>query len=329
MECKGVILAYLAGALDGDGSFSLIKGSSKTSISPLYYPMIQLANASKNIIDLLYFEFGGHIGLRKSYIGKDGSKRLPSHYWKLEKSIKCLPVLEDVIPYLVIKKERAELLRNYILDNPFIRGSNKIDNSTLFNREKCYLKMRSLNDNPSVSAELYTQAKRINNDSELFWSYIAGLMDTDGSFSLKKENRKSGGSINPVYTPTILLTMVDNRAIYYLMNNFVGGNLMLIKAKTTNNGFCYRFNITSRKVAVDFLKKCIPYLLIKKEIASKLLEFCEQVQIKSGSKITQEQNLFRENYYIAIKNLNNGVYKSPLMDLKPLPGNAEGNKAEG
>jgi len=25
---------------------------------------------------------------------------------------------------------------------------------------------------------------------------------------------------------------------------------------------------------------------------------------------------------------NNGVYKSPLMDLKPLTGNAEGNKAE-
>ncbi len=29
-------LAYFAGALDGDGSFSLIKGMSHSSVSPLY-----------------------------------------------------------------------------------------------------------------------------------------------------------------------------------------------------------------------------------------------------------------------------------------------------
>lgn len=326
---KETRLAYLAGALDGDGSFSLIKGTSHSSVSPLYYPMIQLANANKELVDLFYDTLGGRSSVRPSYVGKDGGSRLPSYYWKIEKSTQSLPVLESVIPYLVVKKQRAEFLRNYIINNPFNRGSNKLPDSLLSSRERAHIKMRSFNDNADINGQLLSKQKRIDSDSEIFWSYVAGLMDTDGSFSLKREMRSSSKSKSPVYSPSILLTMVDCRAIYYIMNNFSHGNMMVVKAKTATNGFCYRFSITGRKNAIIFLKKCIPFLVIKKSVASKLLEFCENMKAMNGKKgISEEESLMRQQYYCDVKNLNYGVYKSPLIDLETLPGNAEGNKAQ-
>lgn len=323
-------LAYLAGALDGDGSFSLIKGTSSSSISPLYYPMIQFANAKKEMIDLFHDEFGGSVNLRRAYTAKDGRERKISHQWKLEKAPKCLPFLETIIPHLIIKKQRAEFLRDYIINNPFIRGSNRLSNDTLALRERAYLKMRSLNDNPDTSGELYSKAKRKNSYEDYFWAYVAGIMDTDGSFSLKREIRTTGGSKSPVFTVSILLSQVDCRAIYHIMNNFVGGNMMVIKSKSTASGFCYRFSITSRKSAILFLQRCIPFLYIKKDVAQKLLEFCETFKGSHGKGgVSKEQNCIREQCCTAIKELNKyGVSKFPLIDLEPLPDNAEGNKAQ-
>lgn len=327
---EDIKLAYFAGALDGDGSFSLIKGTSSAAISPLYYPMVQFANAKKEIVDLFHAEFGGSLSFRKAYVAKDGFERQPSYQWKLEKSVKCLPFLETIIPYLIIKKERALFLRDYIINNPFIRGSNRLSDSALMNRERAYIKMRSFNDNPDVNGELYSKSKRNDSMDSSFWAYVAGIMDTDGSFSLKKENRTSGGSKSPVYTSTILLTMTDCRAIYYIMNNFVGGNMMIVKAKTATNGFCYRFSITSRKISISFLKRCIPFLTIKKNVAQKLLEFCESFKGSNGrSGISSQELCVREKYYSEVRELNKyGVSKFPLIGLKPLPDNAEGNKAQ-
>ncbi len=41
MKDKEISVAYIAGVLDGDGSFSLIKKHEKKNRSPLYFPMIQ------------------------------------------------------------------------------------------------------------------------------------------------------------------------------------------------------------------------------------------------------------------------------------------------
>lgn len=326
---KEIELAYFAGVLDGDGSFSLIKSFAKKSRSPLYYPMIQLASANSDLINLFKSKFGGYTTLRNAYIGKDGSVRLVSHQWKSEKSARCLPLLEVVIPYLRIKKERAQYLKDYIVNNPFMRGSNKLSDQLLAQREKAYLKMRKFNDKPSVNGELFSNSKRFESTDPLFWSYVAGIIDTDGSISLKKEIRNLPGRKTPVYTPTILLTMVDCRAIYYIMNNFNGGNLCVVKAKTTNTGFCYRFSITSKKNVIKFLENCIDYLYLKKHIAKELLEFCRTVKVcAGGAGVPESELLYRETIYSRIKNFNNGVYKFPLMDLKLLPGDAEDNKAQ-
>jgi hypothetical protein len=303
-------LAYLAGALDGDGSFSLIKGYSSVGVSPLYYPMIQLANAHKLLVDLLLSEFGGSVGVRAPYEGKDGSWRLPSYYWKLEKSTRCLPALAKIIPYLVVKQERASFLRDYIFQNPFIRGSKRLSEDVLARREEAHLKMKAFNDIANTYSTPLSDAMRCDSSDGLFWSYVAGLMDTDGSFSLKKEIRKSGGSKSPVYTPTILLTMTDCRGVNYIMNNFVGGNMCTVKAKTASKGFCYRFSITSRKNVARFIEQCLPFLRVKKKIASEILYFCRSVKTMHGSSgVSVDQAIFREKCYSVLRELNNSAYR--------------------
>jgi hypothetical protein len=102
------------------------------------------------------------------------------------------------------------------------------------------------------------------------------------------------------------------------MNNFIGGNLMVVEAKTTNNGFVYRFSITSRKNAILFLQKCIPFLRLKKNVAMKLLEFCEGFKGMNGNRPLEESVISHRNqYYDYIVKLNKyGVFKSSLIDLE-------------
>ncbi len=258
------------------------------------------------------------------YKGKDGSIRKFSYQWKLEKSTRCLPFLEETISHLIIKQERAIFLRNFIIDNPFVRGSNKLSHELLARREKAYIKMLTFNRNHSIRTMLKTESKRKTSDDLFFWQYTAGIMDTDGSFSIKKEK-------NGRFQPQILLTMADCRAICYVMNNFVGGKLIVVKAKTTKNGFCYRFYIQNRESLIVFLQKVIPYLFIKKNVAETLLEYCNTIKLVKNRRagIQQEEKNKRQRYYEIICELNkNGVYKSPLIDLKLLPGKAEDNRAQ-
>lgn len=322
------VMAYLAGAFDGDGSFSLLKGSSRTSISPLYYPMIQLANINKVLIDFIRDNFGGLVSIRAPYKGSNGLDRKLCYGWKLEKSIKCLPALEKLIPYLIIKKERAIYLRDYILDNPFKRGCGPLSKDVLIKREKAYLKMRSFNDIPDVHGDLLSKSKRRTAECSIFWAYVAGIMDTDGSFTLKREMKK--GRLNPTYTSMVSLSMVDCRAVYYIANNFVGAQVYTVKASSTTNGFCYRLSVNGFNETIEFLIRVIPFLLIKKEVAEELLFFCRNRKTQNGRKgISKEEYSFRETVYEKIRHLNKyGVVKSPLMDLEFLPDNAEDNKAQ-
>lgn len=322
MNYGGNILAYVAGVMDGDGSFSFIKRVGCRS--PLYFPMMQLANEKESLINLFINKFGGR-KFTRTKLAKD-SKRV-SYSWKIEKKNPCIPFLESVNPYLIIKKDRADLLLDFCLNHEFKRGSVPVDPYENLKREKLYLKIREMNDNPNINGLL--KSHNFLNESEDFWSYVAGIMDTDGSFSLKKENRRSGNSKSPVYTPTILLSQYDSRAIYYMANNFPGSNLIIINAKGTKNGFCYRFSVTSRKTAIEFLRRLVPFLILKKDQAQLLLDYCLTVKSLCGKGVMNKKEIqFRDDYYQKIVSLNKyGVYKPSLIDLEARRGDRAEAKA--
>jgi len=310
-------LAYCAGVIDGDGSFSIMKKKGdKEGYSPLYYPVIQLANWSKELIDYFMNEYKGSIFTRKAHIAKDGHSRQDSHQWKLEKAPMCLPFLEKIIPYLVIKRERAIFLKEFIINNPRA-GRIKLSEEILQNKEKDYIKMRSFNDS-RVSNETYSRRCGKDSEDSIFWAYVAGLLDTDGSFSIAKENGDKG-MINSKYRPAILLSMTDIKGINYIVENCANGSVFTLKGRTMSNSMVYRFGIYTRDQAIPFLEKCIPHLKIKQKQAIKMLEFCKNFERTKYNRegIKEKELEFREHCYEYIKQLNKyGVYKPTLIDLE-------------
>ncbi len=324
MKEEQIIMAYIAGVLDGDGSFSLIKRKNGAS-SPLYQPMIQLANANKNLVELIKSKFGGTLFERVPYLAKDGAFRKTSYSWKLSK-IKVGEAIPKVLDYLILKKERAEYLIRYIATNPFIRGSVRLTQEVLDQREKSYAEMIRFNDERRWATTI-EPVKRQESECPLFWSYVAGLLDTDGSFSIKKEIRTSCKS--PVYSPCILLTMIDPRGINFIRKNCLEGTVTVIKSRNSKSGICYRFAIHTRQDAIKFLKKCLTYLLVKKPQAEILLKFCESFNgmkhRRSG--LSKKEIDIREEKYQNIIYLNkHGVYKPSLIDLEA---QKMGDRAEG
>lgn len=308
-------MAYVAGIFDGDGSFSLIREVKKGKSMPYYYPMIQLANVSKTLVDFLVAELGGTYQTRASYVAKDGSTRQVCYGWRLSRPNACMPFLENVSPYLVIKKERADFLMHYLTENPYV-PSNKSDDS-IYERENAYLKMKNFNSARDLTKKFSKGKRTYNSDDSKFWSYIAGLMDTDGSFSIKKEMKRSRK--NATYSPAILISMIDIRAMNHIYDNCTLGNFTIIKARSAIQGFCYRFGIFSKKDAIEFLGKIIPFLIIKKESASALMEFCKNMDVVSHRQngIPAEELQRREEFYQQVKQSNQyGVFKSSLIDLE-------------
>lgn len=317
-----ITMAYLAGALDGDGSFSFIKKRDKRKFSPNFYPLIQLMNRHPNIPTILKEYLGGSCNWTNSK---------ESFQWKVEKRDKCINALEKICPYLVIKKRRAFLLLEFLKQNPrLFLGGKKISKEILDKREDFYLEMKKMNLSISDKNKKFKEDISIFNEKEIFWSYMAGLFDTDGSFSIKMEKPKKG-CISPLYSGQILISITDRKSIDLLYSKFKDGSFFSIKAPT-RNGKCFRFSIRSANGIKKFISNLLPYLNLKNKRAQCLLDFCENITptkyCRSG--IPEEEIQLRERYYNQMLLLNkNGVYKPSLIDLETLTDKAEGDRAEG
>lgn len=321
--------AYLAGAVDGDGSFSIIKHDTKAN--PNYYPLLQFTNWRKEIVYFLKDAFGGSITTIKPCIKKDGFEGHKIYRWRLRSCDNVRGVLEQLIPFLKIKQERAQFLLDFVNNFEFIRGY-KIEKDILEQRERARLKMIDFNCWRSTSNKLVTKTARFNSTDSIFWAYVAGIIDTDGSFSIKRQKRNKGTCvIHPRYLPVISISSIDTRAVNYIKENCCLGKVYQPKNKDASRGYHYQFGIYSRNGCSEFIQKILPFLVGKKENAKVLLEFCVNAKntkyCRAGIPIKELK--FREDCYQKLIMLNKyGVYKSSLMDLKLLPDNAEDNKAE-
>lgn len=313
-------IAYIGGLMDGDGSFSIMRRDEKKGGSLLYFPFIQYGSLSKESVDFVKETFGGSVILQKAHIKKDKSSRRDFYHWRLSNRESCITMIDSLSPYMEIKKERAEFLKEFILKNPFKRGSNRLSQEVLISRENDYLQMKKFNDERRLDRNLVKQSKSLTED-KLFWCYFAGLLDTDGSFSIKKEK-------NGKFSALVLLTMTDVRGINKIRKNTFFGTVFKTKAISTQRGKCYRFGIYRRDEISLLLSYIIPYLRTKKEQAMVLQDFCDNLTTvkhrRSG--MPQVERDFRESCYQKIILLNKyGVLKPTLIDLEA----RQGDKAEG
>jgi len=102
-ELKGkILLAYIAGIIDGEGSISLhIRREHGYKTCGL---TICVANTNEWLINLLKIQFTGHIYFRESFI----PKHKDAWQWTITGK-KAAEFIKLIIPYLQIKRHQAEL----------------------------------------------------------------------------------------------------------------------------------------------------------------------------------------------------------------------------
>ena len=131
---------YIAGLMDGEGSFGIYNFSSR---GVRWAPVVKIGMTDGfEIIRSLQKEFGGTLFLRKY----DNPKYKSNLMWTLRSREKIRRFIKLVQPYLIIKKKQTELILRYYDENqvpwkPYV----KLTERELNRRKELYNEMRKLN----------------------------------------------------------------------------------------------------------------------------------------------------------------------------------------
>jgi hypothetical protein len=144
--------------------------------------------------------------------------------------------------------------------------------------------------------------------------YLAGLIDGEGYLGLLPVRNKE--TINPCFEPVIKIGMTGTSA-YELMNAIkerYTGNVQLAGRRSKGAREVYTIVIKSKKLVKALLLDIYPYLMVKKDQAQVLLDFCDlpfmhPLHVGYDVKIVQK----REKYYWELKRLKQ---PEPLAETK-------------
>ena len=148
--------AYIAGIMDADGCFLISKHKRKTpenrkwvvlfERTPTYIPSVKISMIEKEAIDFITNEVGfGKYNLNGARKGRPNSK--PIYNWYM-RGKHVIPFLENVIPFLKVKKERAQFILQFARNFKNTKdGYHGVPDDELDYRETSYIHMRELNGN--------------------------------------------------------------------------------------------------------------------------------------------------------------------------------------
>lgn len=148
-QMEGEKLAYIAGIIDGEGSIMISRDRSKSfmaqrlargSTDPHYHAGIRVGMLDRRPLDLIVEVTGiGKIVEEKPYHHKR-----PMFRWALRKKTEVIQFLRLIMPYLIVKKEQAQLAIKFMDEWVSLNGS-RLTQEVREYREKAWLQMRELN----------------------------------------------------------------------------------------------------------------------------------------------------------------------------------------
>lgn len=144
---------WLAGFMDGEGAIMICKFQrhDSKSKSPQYALRLSIVNTELPVLEHIKHEFGGYINNgHGAYSLKNMKFKTfkPVYEW-CATDITALKILKRIFPYLLLKKERAELAIHFQESRYLFRKqagvNNRLSEDEIARREAIYQRMKALN----------------------------------------------------------------------------------------------------------------------------------------------------------------------------------------
>ena len=112
-------------------------------------------------------------------------------------------------------------------------------------------------------------------------SYLAGLIDGEGTVCLFKSKTIDKGCITPRVRPILAIYNSHSGVLAWVFERY-GGRMDPVKRAKIDHKPCYVW-VTGYQHAARILRRCMPYLIIKKEQARLFIEYCETCKRRGSS----------------------------------------------
>lgn len=144
------IHAYLAGLIDGEGYLGLIPSRGKDLVNKSFEPVIKIGMTGE--LSYQYFMhlkkyYGGTVETRKK---KTKGGRIAFTY-VLKSKAKVLRLLKDIHPYLIVKRDQSELLKEFCRLPMTHPKHNNYNHDSYLRKIEIYKELKQLKQPPATT----------------------------------------------------------------------------------------------------------------------------------------------------------------------------------
>lgn len=130
-----VELAYMAGIVDGEGSICIVKHSGAKDTPrkhPIYRAHVSVSQCDIRLPNWIKERFGGYVS--NLGVPKKGHKQ--AYSWQITGTKQCLPFLQAIRPYLLLKTRQADIAIDFCLQQKNIRHLPDTEKESEFGRRE-------------------------------------------------------------------------------------------------------------------------------------------------------------------------------------------------
>ena len=276
------LFAYASGYIDGDGCVYIGKTIQKPKNVIVYEYSIQVVSVKIKVLECFKAQFGGTV--RKK---PDRERHREAFCWTI-KNESSVSFVTNILPYMIDKKKQCEIFLTFAQS---IRPNNfKIIDNDIINQRNNLIELSRKDKHMDnlVTKEAVETLKNIKNTitpTEIDFPYLAGLIDSEGCFRIKKWKPKNRP--NSVYNITVEIGNTKLPILPWLVERF-GGSVVFIAAKTNKKASATWTLSAAALYAI--LPKIRPFLVTKQEVCDKLIEFQKTILPNGGDRHSE---LFR------------------------------------
>ena len=250
--------AYMAGAMDAEGTFCITTCIHTSLGHRLYDPTVRYRNTFKPVFKWIVHHFGGTV-----YYHKPGGLSVKDSWdWSTDSYKHSSTFISQIVPYLVIKKDQARLLMEFY---------SLYRQQVPQRRQELYDKLQGLNERSSVTTEMQDLPFKNN----LINAYFAGFFDGEGSINVP-------GLGNQHTRVQATLGNTELGMLLTLQKEYGGKVYPLAgESRPDHHAPMWQWQLGKREDCEIFLLKMLPYLHIKREKALAALKFVRGKKIQS------------------------------------------------